>query len=96
MAYITQFEVAGQELGLFIGMVDLTDRYAWRMYCRRQKESDEAFDIIKRAIAKADDPDRIPVKKNWEKTRGSVTVDDTDELAYIVDFAEAGRSSIFK
>lgn len=82
-------------MGLFIGPVEMTDRFAWRLYCRRRKESDEAFAIIKRAIANAEDPERIPVKKNWEETFGSVSVDVSNKDAYILDFAEAGYNRIY-
>lgn len=80
--------VAGQELGLFITSVEPTDRFAWRIYCIRRDESDEAICAIKRAVAEADDPDRIPVKKNWKDTFGAVAVYDEDEDGYILDFEE--------
>lgn len=63
MRMIRQFSVAGHEIGLFISSVEPTDRFAWRIYCIHRKESAETFAAIKNAVAKADDPDRILVKK---------------------------------
>lgn len=54
----------------------------------RRKESEEAFAIIQRAIAEAEDPERIPVKVDWEDTVGLIEIDDSHEDAFIVDFEE--------
>lgn len=90
MRTIQQFEVAGQELGLF----NVTDykirRFTWRLNCLRRPESDRAIMAIKDAIAKAKDPEHIPVRINWEDTYGIVEIDDSDEVAYMVDFEEMG------
>lgn len=88
MRMIRQFAVAGHELGLFITSVEPTDRFAWRIYCIRREESDKTFADIKRVLAGTDDPERIPVKKNWKNTFGVVSVDDTHEGFYMLDFEE--------
>lgn len=91
MTTIKQFEVAGQELGIFNVNDYKPRRFTWRLSCLRRPESDRAIAAIKEAIAKAEDPDRIPVKINWKSAWGIIEIDDTDEMSYLVDFEEMGQ-----
>lgn len=56
----------------------------------RRPESDRAIMAIKDAIAKAEDPDHIPVKINWKNAWGKIEIDDTTEHTYKVDFENMG------
>lgn len=88
MRTIRQFEVAGHEIGTFITISEPIADYTWAIYFDKREESREAAEAIYRAIAEADDPERIPAKINWKTKLGSITIDDSPRLVYKVVFED--------
>lgn len=84
---ICQLEIAGEEMAPYIvgakGVTPIGSAGKWELALRRRSETDKALGTIWKAVSEAKDPERLPMRMNFDRIVGSVAFDPDSYLLYV-------------